>query len=60
MCMHVMHRHGRRWVQLGRCDGRSMWGIIGALTLMSPLLILTLQVEALQLQLIHLIRDHPC
>ena len=32
--------------ELGRCDGRRMWGIIAGLTLMSPLLILTLQVEA--------------
>ena len=32
--------------ELGRCDGRSMWGIIAGLTLMSPLLILTLQVTA--------------
>ncbi|CAK0785525.1 hypothetical protein CVIRNUC_008735 [Coccomyxa viridis] len=29
--------------ELGRCDGRRMWGVIAGLTLMSPLLILTLQ-----------------
>ena len=36
---------GEELGELGRCDGRSMWGIITALTLTSPLLILILQVR---------------
>ena len=38
-------RTGEEMGELGRCDGRRMWGIIGALTLTSPLLILILQVR---------------
>lgn len=38
---------GEELGELGRCDGRSMWGIITALTLTSPLLILCLQVRLL-------------
>ena len=31
---------------LGACDGRALWGVIGALTLTSPLLILLTQARA--------------
>ena len=34
---------GQETGELGVCDGRKMWGIIGALTLTSPLLILLTQ-----------------
>ncbi|BDA46855.1 hypothetical protein COCOBI_09-3080 [Coccomyxa sp. Obi] len=34
---------GQETGELGMCDGRKMWGIIGALTLTSPLLILLTQ-----------------
>lgn len=32
--------------ELGPCDGRKLWGIIGALTCTSPLLILLLQARS--------------
>lgn len=45
---------GQELGELGRCDGRSMWGIITALTLTSPLLILILQVRQLPAAVPHL------
>ena len=48
---------GQELGELGSCDGRSMWGIITALTLTSPLLILTLQVVV---YLLHALHPHCC
>ena len=55
-------RTGEEMGELGRCDGRRMWGIIGTLTLTSPLLILTLQVRPIFLACLrwqHVARSFP-